>query len=172
MSSNRKSKAFEFPIQGWYVLSESCKLTNVCIVEECGSAAAYHLCPKHAFPGAIIEFIPGKQFVIGFWIVEMNGDPYVMLLSDITLAVYFSNRENFEKLLVSRGCTIPHLTRNWQDQCNFEHRYPDMPYIACTPNPGPPLPELISRNACQQREELAKMQQERVRSRLFLIRVN
>jgi hypothetical protein len=174
MFSDRKSKTSEFSIQGWYLPSESHTLENVCVVESCGLPAAYHLCPKHAFPGAIVDstVIPGKQFVIGFWIVETNGDPYVMVLSDIVLGLYFGDRENFEEHLVSRGYTILNFSGNWQDQRNFEHRYPDVPFIACTPNPDPPLPELITPNACQQREKLARMQRERVRSRLFLNQVN
>src|SRR5215470_11812865 len=90
---------------GWYEPSESRTLGKSCGVAKCGLAAAFDLCPKHAFPGMMFRG-RGKTFVVGFWLLERNGDHYMMLLDDYSLGVRFGNRDNFEQQLTSQGYSV------------------------------------------------------------------
>jgi hypothetical protein len=123
MISKSNNESVQALIVGWYDPSESHTLNSVCVVEGCGRAAAFKLCPMHAVPGLISE-IDGDKRVVSSWIVERNGAPYLIPVNDWALGAYFGNRENFEEYLRSEGYVILEFVSTKPDPRTFKFRYP------------------------------------------------
>jgi hypothetical protein len=127
MASVRKDEGDECVIHGWYNPSDDRPLGNVCVAERCGLPAAFHLCPKHALPGTIVEVgNPGKKFVIICWLVKRNGKRHILTMNDFELGTCFGNRENFEEQLASQGYSILHFVSKEEDVPTFRLEYPGL----------------------------------------------
>jgi hypothetical protein len=124
MFSDMTEEMVRTAVRGWYDPFKSQKLGNVCVVKGCGLPAAYHLCPEHAVPGAVVEVLPGKPNVIGHWFAERKGNHFLLLLNDWSLGAVFGNRKQFEKRLISEGYTRVCLMPTVEDVFIVFRRYP------------------------------------------------
>jgi hypothetical protein len=131
MALNRTEEAVVGVVHGWYDPFKSQTLGNVCVAEGCGLPAAYHLCPEHAVPGAVIEVLPGKLFVISSWFAERKGNHFLLHLNDWALGVDFGNRKQFEERLISDGYTHVRLMPTLEDTRTVFLRYPRVIGISC-----------------------------------------
>src|SRR5580700_736423 len=94
----------EGKIGKWYDPSKNDEgLHRTCSVAGCGQVATYNLCPKHAFPGRVVQVERNgnfTHFVIGSWVVERRGKRRILLLNDFALGDIFCSRAQAEHYLV------------------------------------------------------------------------
>lgn len=117
----------------WYTPTADVPANRVCVVKGCGQPSAFHLCEKHALPGAVMEF-QGQKFVISTWLVEREGKMRVISLNDYGLGDLFGGREAFERRLVEQGYHIHHLISQPDQLDTTRRQNPGLPFTVWSPD--------------------------------------
>lgn len=122
------SEAPEGKIGNWYDPSKNDEgLHRTCCVVGCGRAAAYNLCPEHAFPGRVVQVARDgnfSHFVIGSWVVKRKGERHMLLLNDFALGDIFGARAQAERYLAENSYTVLEFIATENAELTMNIRYP------------------------------------------------